>query len=213
MYQLLKRFIFAFGGYLVFVFLFILAAKLFQASSIFFGFDKVVLDLFVSFRQEWLTDLMGFITFFGSIEFVLLATLLLLLLFSLKHEKIFSLMLMGSIGVSGFLVFELKEVFLRERPLGIASVEESDFSFPSGHAMMAIAFWGFLAYFLAKRVKSRLWKIFTVTIVVILAFAISISRVYLGVHWPTDILGSWMLGGVWLAELIWLSERQMKELI
>lgn len=210
--QSLKRFLFVIGGYFIFVVLFILAAKFFQTSGIFFSFDKAVLDFFISMRREWLTEIMKAFTFIGGIEFIFPASAALLVWFWLSKRIFHFLLLFFSVSVSAGLVFLLKDFFARLRP-GIESqlVNENSLSFPSGHAMMAIAFWGVLAYFLAKRVRNRFWKNFSVAIIIVLAFSISISRVYLGVHWPTDILGSWILGGVWFAGLIWLSERRLKE--
>ena len=108
----------------------------------------------------------------------------------------------------------LKDFFMRFRPgIELQLVSENSFSFPSGHAMMAIAFWGALAYLLSKNFSEQWQKTVVIAGGCALIFAISTSRLYLGVHWPTDILGSWILGGAWLAGLIWLSERQFKEII
>ena len=209
MTQSLKRFIFLSGVYIAFVFLFILTAKFFQNSGIFFTFDQSILSFFVSIRREWLTGAMKVFTFVGGIEFILPVSVALLVWFWLSKRIFYFLFLAFSVSVSAGLVFLLKDFFVRVRPaIESRLVSENSFSFPSGHAMMAIAFWGALAYLLAENFPKRWQKVAVMVSGVTLVFAISISRLYLGVHWPTDILGSWILAGVWLAGLILLFKNK-----
>lgn len=203
--QSLKRFLFILGSYIAFVVLFILSAKFFQTSGIFFSFDKTVLDFFISIRQGWLTGIMKAFTFIGGIEFILPASAILLIWFWLSKRIFHFLLLFFSVSVSAGLVFLLKDFFVRVRPtIELRLVSENNFSFPSGHAMMVIAFWGALSYLLSKDFSKRWQKAVVIIIGCVLIFAISISRLYLGVHWPTDILGSWILAGMWFAGLIWM---------
>ena len=209
MTQSLKRFIFLFCGYIAFVFLFILTAKFFQNSGIFFTFDQSILSFFVSIRREWLTGAMKVFTFVGGIEFILPASVILLIWFWLSKRIFYFLLLAFSVSVSAGSVFLLKDFFVRVRPaIESRLVSEDSFSFPSGHAMMAIAFWGALAYLLAENFPKRWQKIIVAVGGAALIFIISASRLYLGVHWPTDILGSWILAGVWLAGLILLFKNK-----
>ena len=212
--SLLKRFLFLLGGYVIFVILFILAARFFQNSGILFSFDRAVLNFFISLRHDWLTDIVLVITFLGDIKFVLPVSALLLIWFWLSKRIFHFSLLLVLTAVSAGLVFLLKDFFARIRPgIELRLVSEDSFSFPSGHAMIAIAFWGVLAYLLSKNFSKQWQKTVVIAGGCALIFAISTSRLYLGVHWPTDILGSWILGGAWLAGLIWLSERQFKEII
>ena len=209
MTQSLKRFIFLFCGYIAFVFLFILTAKFFQTSDIFFSFDKTVLNFFISLRRDWLTDIMRAVTFLGDVKFILPVSVALLVWFWLSKRIFYFLFLAFSVSVSAGLVFLLKDFFVRVRPaIESRLVSEDSFSFPSGHAMMAIAFWGALAYLLAENFPKRWQKIIVAVGGAALIFIISASRLYLGVHWSTDILGSWILAGVWLAGLILLFKNK-----
>ena len=209
MFQPLKKFLFVVGGYFIFVILFILTAKFFQNSGIFFTFDQSILSFFVSIRREWLTGAMKVFTFVGGIEFILPVSVALLVWFWLSKRIFYFLFLAFSVSVSAGLVFLLKDFFVRVRPaIESRLVSEDSFSFPSGHAMMAIAFWGALAYLLAENFPKRWQKIIVAVGGAALIFIISASRLYLGVHWPTDILGSWILAGVWLAGLILLFKNK-----
>lgn len=107
--------------------------------------------------------------------------------------------------VSGTVVMTLlKQGYDRPRP---ALVEHGTLvhnaSFPSGHSMMAAMVWLTLGILLARTQPKKRVRAFIVGISVLVVLLVGISRVYLGVHWPTDVLGGWMLGGAW-AILFWL---------
>lgn len=105
----------------------------------------------------------------------------------------------------GWLLGELfKEIFQRARPgLALARIPlPESYSFPSGHALAAIEYFGILSFIVileAKRVSTRVW---VSGLCIVAVLAISFSRVYLGVHWFGDILASWMLGAAWMVVTI-----------
>lgn len=104
-----------------------------------------------------------------------------------------------AIGLSGSWLLNsiFKSFFRRERPdLWEAPKRPMDYSFPSGHAMSAISFYGLLAASLTA-CFSIPWGI-TIPVAAALALGVGISRMYLGVHWPTDVLSGWIAGGIWL---------------
>jgi undecaprenyl-diphosphatase len=104
-----------------------------------------------------------------------------------------------AIGLSGSWLLNgiFKSFFRRERPdLWEASKRPMDYSFPSGHAMSAISFYGLLAASLTACLSIP-WGI-TIPVAVALALGVGFSRMYLGVHWPTDVLSGWIAGGIWL---------------
>lgn len=93
----------------------------------------------------------------------------------------------------------LKLIFQRLRPdfLGII-VREPDFSFPSGHSVIAMIFYGFLAYALARQLHSRTARLALAACAGLIIFLVGFSRLALGVHYPSDVLAGWTLGALWL---------------
>ncbi len=99
------------------------------------------------------------------------------------------------------LQFVLKPVFTRERPaLWEQFILLRDYSFPSGHALMSLVVYGLISYILTGYFPQRQKLITSIT--VLLVFAIGFSRVYLGVHWPTDVIAGYAAGAVWLVACI-----------
>ena len=105
------------------------------------------------------------------------------------------------ICLNGALVLNvlLKHLFERGRPELFRVVEASGYSFPSGHAMVSLCFYGLLAFLAARRLSCWRWRIAVAAAAVLLVGAIGVSRVYLGVHYPTDVAAGYMAGGMWLA--------------
>ncbi|MBW4483341.1 MAG: phosphatase PAP2 family protein [Tildeniella torsiva UHER 1998/13D] len=104
-----------------------------------------------------------------------------------------------ALGLSGSWLLNgiFKAFFRRERPdLWASSQRPLDYSYPSGHAMSAISFYGLLAADLTACLSVPLG--ITAPLAVVLALGVGFSRVYLGVHWPTDVLSGWVAGGIWL---------------
>lgn len=96
----------------------------------------------------------------------------------------------------------LKNVFERSRPELFQVVTEAGYSFPSGHAMMSMCLYGMAAFLIARHIRDWGWRLGVIIIAVALAVAIGVSRVYLGVHYPTDVVAGFFAGGVWLAVCI-----------
>lgn len=153
-----------------------------------FFIDQIVLNG----RTDTLTVTFKFITFFSSVAGIILLTALAMMLINRNREKIsFLLNLGGVIGISQILKF----LFQRNRPLVIYRlVEESGFSFPSGHSMVGAAFYGYIIYLISKSNWSKNKKSLSILGLSILVLGIGFSRIYLGVHYASDVLAGFSLG-------------------
>ena len=174
-------------------------------SDIIVSADVRVANLLAVFRSADLTNFFTWITLLGKWQVVSIFTIAtILLLWIWKKRSYIRPLLLGIIG-SEIFTFIGKVVFHRARP-NIALYAENSFSFPSGHATIAIAFYGFLAYLLIRNAKN--WKnkinVFFVSFIVIIL--IGFSRIYLGVHYLSDVWGGYLAGAIWLIIAISLSE-------
>ena len=116
----------------------------------------------------------------------------------LFHHAQYSLFLLGSMGGTALLVDLCKSVIQSPRPLN-QIVSEPGFSFPSGHTTSTVVFFGVLAYFVWKHSKTIKAKGATLAAYVSIASIVGFDRIYLNVHWFTDVIGAIFLGGFWLA--------------
>ncbi|WP_239614846.1 phosphatase PAP2 family protein [Cohnella mopanensis] len=167
------------------------------------GFDSSVISEVQGWESNGLTSVMKTFSWLGSTSVVIVIALLILLFlaFILGH-RMELLFLIASLGGASLLNRVLKITFQRERPNLHRLAEELGYSFPSGHSMAAFALYGALTYLLWKHVKSGRGRALLVTIGAIIVFSIGISRVYLGVHYPSDIVGGYLASGVWLGLMI-----------
>jgi len=117
---------------------------------------------------------------------------------------------MGAIGPDHFVEL-LKTVFSRDRPdLVPHGMEVQTASFPSGHSLMSAVTWLTVATIMAQTLKDRRSKVFVISMAILIAMLVGFSRVYLGVHWPTDVLAGWSVGAAW-ALMIWLIARRLQQ--
>lgn len=153
--------------------------------------DKTIYELVISIKSDTVTKIFKIITTFAGIPFMLVIGIVILLLKKLKHKRF---LIIANIVNDVILNTILKLTFKRERPLDIMLVEETGYSFPSGHTMIAIIFYGYIIYLITKSKYSKKIKIIINTILSVLIFLIGVSRIYLGVHYTTDVIASYLLG-------------------
>ncbi|MDB5468694.1 MAG: phosphoesterase [Caulobacter sp.] len=162
-------------------------------------------DPTVTVGPLWLrTALMDF-TSLGSVAVLTLVVLLIVGLFaSLRRWRDAGLLLVASVG--GVTISQiLKVVFARARPdESLRLVEAVNASFPSGHAMLSAVVYLTLGALVSRFAKSRRIKAFALAAGVLLTLLVGFSRVFLGVHWPTDVLAGWCVGAAW-AMVCWLA--------
>jgi undecaprenyl-diphosphatase len=143
------------------------------------------------------------VTSLGGATVVILITMIAAGYFWLQKEyTLLALILVATIG-GGILDLQLKEVFGRVRPSIIPRlVEVKSYGFPSGHSMMSTIVYFSLASLMIRVQGHRRYKIYVLSVAFFLTFVIGSSRVYLGVHYPSDVIAGWFMGVVW-ASLCW----------
>ncbi len=174
-------------GILLFIFA-IIAHELLSASLI--NFDTTIYHSIISIKSSFWTFFFTFITSFASPIVIIIISLSLFVMF--KNKK-YAWLSLGSLGLIFLINTALKYIFSRPRPFEWMLVEETGYSFPSAHAMIAMAFYGLLIYLIWQTQIDKNKKIFLTVIMVTLIILIGISRIYLGVHYCTDIIGGFTL--------------------
>lgn len=160
-------------------------------------------DLARPIGPEWLFEVMRDITSLGGSTMVFLITLFVVGYFILKKQYSMLFLILAAVIGGAVMDLELKVLFSRIRPQIIPNlIPEKSFGFPSGHSMMSTIIYLSLASLIARLQMRRIDKIYIISVAVFLSFMIGISRIYLGVHYPTDVLGGWSLGLAWAA-LCW----------
>jgi len=152
---------------------------------------------------------MLFITFLGKHQFLIPANLILIFYFLLvKRQTWFSIRVITIAISSLVLMLLLKQLFQRKRPLSPLLKAAKGLSFPSGHAIMAVTFYGLLIYILQHTITTEWLKWFLIILVFVLIVLIGFSRIYLRVHYASDVAAGFIIGLLWLllslAVLKWL---------
>ena len=163
-------------------------------------------NLIYFYRDETLVKGFLWITLLGKAKVVLSVATLCTVLFWIRKQREFVLPLWIILAGSGLFSLLGKVAFHRQRPLGISAYTEASFSFPSGHATIAAAFYGFIVYYLWRQAQNRSIRLNILFGGSLLILAIGFSRLYLGVHFLSDVLGGYLLGILWLIVGICLVE-------
>jgi undecaprenyl-diphosphatase len=146
------------------------------------------------------------ITFLGSIGFLAALFAILVAVWLAKGMKRPAVWLAIAGGGSVILDVSLKLAFHRMRPVPFVGVVPLTYSFPSGHALSSFCFYGVLAGLVCERVESRTIRTLVWSAAAALVFAIGLSRIYLGVHYPTDVLAGYIAAAAWVSTLL-LAQR------
>ena len=145
--------------------------------------------------NDKLTPIVKVITHVGGAKIVFVLTILAIILIKGLKNKLF--LLTGIVGTAGLNVI-LKHIIQRERPNINRLIPEKGYSFPSGHSMMSMAFYGMLIFLIFKYVKNTALKWTLIVILTILLSTIGITRIYLGVHYPSDVIGGFLVSLTYL---------------
>ncbi len=144
--------------------------------------------LISGFINDTNTNIAKFFTFLGSTLFITILCVLSLLFKKYRFSIVPNTLI--AVGVSQ----ALKRIICRPRPVGIALIEETGYSFPSGHSMVSFAFYGFIIYLIYKSKLNKYLKILLILSFSLIILNIGLSRIYLGVHHTTDVIGGYALG-------------------
>jgi len=139
------------------------------------------------------------VTFLGKHQFLIPANLLLIFYFLFVHKRTWFSIRVASVALSSLvLMFTLKRLFHRKRPLIPLLEPARGLSFPSGHAMMSVTFYGLLIYIISNTIKNKPLKRTLISSLIVLIAAIGFSRVYLRVHYASDVMAGYIVGLLWL---------------
>lgn len=168
-------------------------------------FDEAVFASIASRHNDLTTSIMQGITFFGSQYFLLPANIILILVVFFKEKNRWSWIKIAAISISSTAVmFLLKFILQRQRPLVPLIVKAHGYSFPSGHTFTSLCFFGMLMYIVYQKIKQPVLKWILIILMVFLVLLIGFSRVYLQLHYASDVIAGFCLGIIWLLMAKWL---------
>ena len=157
-------------------------------------FDVIIMDYIHSKTSPIGISMMKFVSFLGSAYFLLGIGAIFLVFMTRKRDIRAIKLLILSIAGSYILNATSKIIFQRVRPLEYFLIEQGGYSFPSGHSMVSMSFYTTIGYLLLENLENKKWRrIIWVGNYVIIGL-IGFSRLYLGVHWPTDVLLGYLMG-------------------
>lgn len=170
--------------------------------------DDIVYKFIAShFISNSLTPIVKIITFFGSATWIVIFTIILFVIIRNKRQNI---LLGTNLCIVTIINQILKHIFRRSRPTEFRIIDESGYSFPSGHSMVSMAFYGYLIYLVYKNIKNKYLKWILIIVLSILIILIGISRIYLGVHYTSDVLGGYLLSLSYLVLFIHITNSMEK---
>lgn len=140
---------------------------------------------------------MKIITWFGSAIPLIIISLIIFI----KNKKYGKFLLINLLSITAFNQL-LKFIIKRPRPSINKLIEETGFSFPSGHSMVSLTIYGLVIYFIYKNIKNKYIKYTLIIILSLLTLLIGISRIYLGVHYPSDVIGGFFISFCYLYLII-----------
>ena len=172
-----------------------------------FFFDQTVIEAVRAYSTPAMDGFMLFMTELGSSFMLGLLLIISMIWLVAKRKNLYGMLFyLITVAGGGLVNLFLKNFFERERPDLNRMIEATGYSFPSGHSMGSMTYYGFLVYLILRSNRKPLskagWGMFFCLVIVL----IGISRIYLGVHYPSDVLAGYMAGGVWLVLCISLLE-------
>lgn len=187
------------------IFLFIIDEIVLEKET---AFDNNVFGFLRHYTTSGVTSKMIFLTYFGSQKFLFPAYCLLVLYFLFFKKNRIRSFNIAAIGLSSVpLLFIVKDLFKRHRPSDPLLAHVGGFSFPSGHSFSAFTFCGLLTYILWETQMNLIWKCIGSVLLFVFAASIALSRVYLHVHYASDVIAGFCLSVLWLTICIFVLNR------
>ena len=176
----------------VFVFLFLVIK--YKVAGV-FQIDVKAINFSQSIQNPILTNVFKILTHCGSILTILIITILLICICKPLEQKI---MLVANVGAVSLFCWIVKHIIVRPRPENINLIQEVGYSFPSAHALISVVFYGFVIFLLWNSLKNLRLKITLTLFLSIFSLLIGYTRVYLGVHYLTDVIAGILAGVAYL---------------
>lgn len=158
------------------------------------GFDQPIQTAIRGDLPDFLTILFRTITHLIDIPVIITWVLIVAFIFYHKQWKLESYLMLGNLALAGILIVTFKNIYQRPRPEILHLVEEKGFSFPSGHSLAVTIMVGTLIVILSQRIKNQICRRIVQILLGLYLVSVLISRVYLGVHYPSDVLASLCVG-------------------
>ena len=183
--------------------LFVLLAAMVMATNGPLTIDHQIIALITPMRGSIAESPMKVATYLCSWQVVVAGVMIVVAGFAARHRwRLVVLVLVAVVG-DEIIVASLKAIIRRPRPDQLLAImPAAGSSFPSGHTFICIAFYGLLACLALRRARSSILRASIMVGIAAAVFAVGMSRIYLGAHWPTDVAGSCLLGSAWVALLL-----------
>lgn len=158
------------------------------------GFDQPIQTAIRGDLPSSLTFLFRTITHLIDIPVIITWVLIVSFIFYRKRWKLETYLMLGNLTLAGILIVTFKNIYQRPRPEIVHLVEEKGFSFPSGHSLAVTLMVGSLIVILSQRIKNTTWRKVVQILLSLYLVSVLVSRVYLGVHYPSDVIASLCVG-------------------
>lgn len=171
--------------------------------------DEYGYSLISKLKNENMTNIIKIITNIGGT--IIIAVVTMLSLFIFRNKKINTCIILNLLGIFILNNLLIKNIIARDRPTGINIIEENGYSFPSGHTAISTVVYGYLIYLIYNYVSNKKLKYVLISILSIIILVVGLTRIYLGVHYTSDVLGGYLLGISYLIMFTYVTRNYIKE--